>query len=210
MSKILKHSNQNIPHSEREKERIIKKATIAYGKYMDALGFDWKNDPNAHDTPRRVAKAMVNDLISGCYTNPPSITSFPSDYTGIVFEGNIPLISMCAHHHQTIEGVCHIAYVAQRNVIGLSKLNRIVEHYGRRPQIQEDIVSQIHSAVNKACTDNRGVAVLVSAKHNCVSCRGVKHQGCLTKTSVLSGDFMDDPATRSEFYEFINQLKMGQ
>ena len=193
------------PLTSKEKERMIAKAAKAYGKFLDALQCDWENDPNSNDTPRRVAKAYVNDLWAGRYNGPPSITGFPSDgYDGLVFEGGIPLTSMCSHHHQTINGKVHIGYIASENgtVVGLSKLNRIVEHFGRRGAIQEQLTVAIHNAVNKICEGNLGVAVMIEATHNCVSCRGVKHTGASMKTSKLSGSFMDEDSARAEFYEF--------
>ena len=193
------------PLTSKEKERMIAKAAKAYGKFLDALQCDWENDPNSNDTPRRVAKAYVNDLWAGRYNGPPSITGFPSDgYDGLVFEGGIPLTSMCSHHHQTINGKVHIGYIASENgtVVGLSKLNRIVEHFGRRGAIQEQLTVAIHNAVNKICDGNLGVAVMIEATHNCVSCRGVKHTGASMKTSKLSGSFMDEDSARAEFYEF--------
>ena len=96
--------------------------------------------------------------------------------------------------------------VGARRVIGLSKLNRIVEFYGRRPQIQEGLTMQIHNAISQATPSNLGVAVVVSATHSCACIRGVKHQGCVMKTSKLSGCFDTDPSTRREFYSFIDQL----
>ena len=92
-----------------EKAVIINTAAFHFGEFLTALGVDWKNDPNSSDTPKRVAKAYVNDLWAGRFNPAPSITAFPSDgYDGIVFEGGIPLTSMCSHHHQTIEGLVHI------------------------------------------------------------------------------------------------------
>mgnify|MGYP001407988924 CR=1 FL=1 len=88
-------------------------------------------------------------------------------------------------------------------VIGLSKLNRLVEHFGRRGAIQEQLTVAIHHAVNTIINDNNGVAVMIDATHNCVQCRGVKHGGASMKTSKLTGAFKDDPATRNEYYEFI-------
>ncbi len=207
MSKILPTANANIALTDAEKDEIIKNAAQKYSEFMDALKIDWRNDPNSSNTPTRVAKAFVNDLISGCYSTPPSTTSFPGNgYTGIVFEGNIPLTSMCAHHHLAFTGVVHVAYIPNKRVAGLSKLNRIVDFYGKRPNIQEELTMQIHDAVNTMCKGNKGVAVSVSAAHTCVSCRGVRHQGCSMKTSKLSGDFMTDAATRAEFYHFISDL----
>jgi len=207
MEKILQ-ANSNHPRSEEEKLRIIAAATKAYEAYLDALQFDWRNDPNSDNTPERVAKAFVRDLASGCYNEPPKVTHFPSrGYNGIIFEGNIPMSSLCAHHHLNIDGVVHVAYIPAGNVAGLSKLNRIVDFYSRRPQIQEDLTTQLHDAINDLCAGNKGVAVMVSATHSCVSCRGVRHIGCEMKTSKLSGDFMADAATRAEFYTFISDLK---
>jgi GTP cyclohydrolase I len=200
----------NEPLTPKQKEKMIKKATKAFGKFLDALECDWQNDPNSNDTPRRVAKAYVNDLWAGRYNGPPSITGFPSDgYDGMVFEGGIPLTSMCSHHHQTINGLVHIGYIASETgtVVGLSKLNRIVEHFGRRGAIQEQLTVAIHNAVNKICAGNLGVAVMVEATHNCVSCRGVKHGGASMKTSKLSGSFLDEDSARAEFYEFCKGYK---
>ena len=200
----------NEPLTVRQKEKMITKAAKAFGKFLDALECDWENDPNSNNTPRRVAKAYVNDLWAGRYNGPPSITGFPSDgYDGMVFEGGIPLTSMCSHHHQTINGKVHIGYIASENgnVVGLSKLNRIVEHFGRRGAIQEQLTVAIHNAVNTICEGNLGVAVMIEATHNCVSCRGVKHDGACMKTSKLSGSFMDEDSARAEFYEFCKGYK---
>ena len=194
------------PLTETEKQLMIKDAEIAFGRFLDALKVNWRDDPNSDKTPYRVAKAYVNDLWAGRYESPPAITTFPSDgYDGIVFEGGIPLTSMCSHHHQTIMGVVHVAYIPGKDshVIGLSKLNRLVEHFGRRGAIQEQLTVAIHHAVDSIIEDNNGVAVMIDATHNCVQCRGVKHGGASMKTSKLTGAFKEDPATRNEYYEFI-------
>lgn len=192
--------------TDREKQKIIKDASKHFGKFLSALGCDWENDPNSSDTPMRVAKAYVNDLWAGRFEPLDRITAFPSDgYDGIVFEGNIPVTSMCSHHHQTITGRVHIGYVPSIHgkVVGLSKLNRIVEQFARRGAIQEQLTVAIHNAVDKICEKNQGVAVMVEAGHNCVSCRGVKHAGATMKTAKLSGCFLDEDSARAEFYEFV-------
>jgi GTP cyclohydrolase IA len=192
--------------TQQEKQQIIDNAAYHYGLFLTALGVSWESDPNSSNTPNRVAKAYVNDLWKGRYEPMSDITSFPSDgYDGIVFEGGIPLTSMCSHHHQTISGKVHVAYIPAENgnVVGLSKLNRVVEHFGRRGAIQEQLTVAIHHAVAELITDNKGVAVMIEATHNCVSCRGVKHQGASMKTAKLSGAFLDDGNARSEFYQFI-------
>jgi len=192
--------------TDHEKHVIIERAAEAYGLFLTALGCDWENDPNSNNTPRRVAKAYVNDLWKGRYENMSAVTAFPSDgYGAIVQESNIPLISQCSHHHQTITGKVSIAYIASSEgmVVGLSKLNRIVEHFGRRGAIQEQLTVAIHNAVDEICDGNLGVAVHISAGHNCVSCRGISHQGASMQTAKLTGAFFDRDSTRSEFYKNI-------
>ena len=195
------------PLNEEQKLAMIDKAEEAYGNFLTALKCDWRNDPNSSETPRRVAKAYVNDLWSGRYTQMSPITSFPSDgYDGIVIERNIPLTSMCSHHHQTIGGVVHIGYIAgdEGQVIGLSKLNRIVELFGRRGAIQEQLTSAIHNAVDKITEGNKGVIVTIVAGHNCVSCRGVKHQGASMVTTKASGVFRENNnLSRKEFFDSL-------
>ena len=195
------------PLDNASKNAMIYEAAEHYGKFLDALGCDWKNDPNSDNTPMRVAKAYVNDLWAGRYTEMSPITSFPSDgYDGIVIERNIPLTSMCSHHHQTIGGVVHIGYISSEkgSVIGLSKLNRVVEHFGRRGAIQEQLTSAIHNAVNEICEDNMGVIITIVATHNCVSCRGVKHKGAAMVTTKASGVFRHNGnGARQEFFDSL-------
>jgi GTP cyclohydrolase I len=198
------------PLTEKEKWSMVDEAAEAYGQFLDALGCDWRNDLNSSDTPRRVAKAYVFDLWKGRYDAPTDITSFPSDgYQGIVLEKDIPLVSQCSHHHQTIMGVVHIAYIPgpEGRVVGLSKLNRVVEHFGRRGAIQEQLTVAIHNAIDKICEGNVGVMVMVKATHNCVSCRGVKHQGASMMTSEVSGVFADH--TKTAKIEVLEMIKMS-
>jgi len=201
---------EGFPFTNIEKAAMIDNAEEAYGQFLDALKCDWRNDPNSMETPRRVAKAYVNDLWAGRYTAMSPITSFPSDgYDGIIIERNIPLTSMCSHHHQTIGGVVHIGYIAGENgqVIGLSKLNRIVELFGRRGAIQEQLTSAIHNAVSKITEGNRGVIVTIVGTHNCVSCRGVKHKGAAMVTTKASGVFRHNGNDARQ--EFFNSLKIN-
>jgi GTP cyclohydrolase I len=207
--KSIIDKGENRSLTDKEKEKIIKEASYYYGKFLTALGVDWENDPNSNETPKRVSKAYVNDLWKGRYELPSDITSFPSDgYKGIILERDIQLTSMCSHHHQTILGKVHIAYIPgdEDKVIGLSKLNRIVEHFGRRGSIQEQLTVAIHNAVKKVAeTDN--VMVIVHSYHNCVSCRGVKHHGASMVTSEVSGVFADHSKTAK--MEVIEMLKLN-
>tara|TARA_R110000824_G_scaffold36287_1_gene112934 strand:+ start:780 stop:1478 length:699 start_codon:yes stop_codon:yes gene_type:complete len=198
------------PLDDFEKECMIEEAAEHYGKFLTALKCDWQNDPNSMETPQRVAKAYVNDLWAGRYNELSGVTSFPSDgYQGIVLEKDIPVVSQCSHHHQTILGKCHIAYIPGEDgrVIGLSKLNRIVDHFGRRGAIQEQLTMAIHNAVNKVVENNQGVMVMINATHNCVSCRGIKHMGASMITSEVSGVFADHEKTAKQ--EVMHMIGFG-
>ena len=208
LHEVLKDEHRSL--TSKEKGKIIDKAEKAYGQFLDALGCDWRNDPNSMETPRRVAKAYVNDLWKGRYEVPTEITAFPSDgYEGIILERDIPIVSMCSHHHQAILGKAHVAYVPGQDgkVIGLSKLNRIVEHYARRGAIQEQLTVAIHNAISEVCENNVGVMVVVHSFHNCVSCRGIKHFGASMVTSEISGVFGDHNKTAKQ--EVMDMLKLG-
>ena len=209
--KRIKRANNNVPHTKKEKEQVIEEAAKAYAKFLDALRFEWRDDPHSADTPTRVAKSFVNDMIKGCYEDPPKLTAFENngEYDGMVFQGGIPVKSLCSHHHLPFTGKAYVAYIPHPDgmVIGLSKLNRIVEFYSRRPQVQESLTMQIHDAIKDATPRNLGVAVMVSATHTCACLRGIKHDGCEMKTSKLSGVFMDNEnLSRSEFYQFIESM----
>jgi len=204
--------NENIVLSPSEKEAMIEEAAEHYGRFLTALKHDWRSDPNASDTPRRVAKSFVNDLIEGCYSDAPKLTDFNNEgdfaYDGLVFQGNIELNSICAHHHLPFIGKAHVAYIpkAGGKVMGLSKLNRVVEFFARRPQIQENLTMQVHGFFDKVLEGNLGVAVMCEANHLCACQRGVKHDSTMI-TSKLSGVFMDNAnLARSEFYNFVNKL----
>ena len=207
----LSYANGHLGRTDKEREVIINEAAYYYGEYMTALGFNWKDDPNSADTPMRVAKAFVNDLAEGCYSDPPRITAFDNvdKYDGLVFQGNIKMHSFCSHHHLPFIGYAHVAYIPGKDgkVIGLSKLNRIVEWFARRPQVQENLTMQIHKHIDGVCEGNKGVGVLVEANHMCACVRGVKHDSIM-KTARMSGAFLDKTdLTRQEFYDFVRDLK---
>ena len=201
------YASSNIPRTEQEKAQIIERAAKAYAAYMDALGLEWRNDPNSMDTPRRVAKAFVHDLAAGCYSSEPKITAFDNvdEYVGMVCQNNIKVVSLCSHHHLAFTGVAHVAYIPARRgkVIGLSKLNRIVDFFSRRPQIQEGLTMQISKYVDKICTGNHGVAVLIEANHTCCSHRGIRHDSTM-RTAQMTGAFLDNKDnSRAEFYKLV-------
>lgn len=206
---LLKPANGNLPRTEDEKTVMIAEATVAYGKFLEAMGFDWRNDHNSDNTPYRVAKAWVEDIISGSLTEKPKITQFPNDgYDGIVFQGNIEVVSLCSHHNLPFVGKAHLAYIpdAEGKVIGLSKLNRIVDWYARRPQLQEGLTQQIHDELNALIENNKGIAVFIEANHTCCSNRGIGHASTM-QTAKLSGLFFtNEIGTRMEFYQMIANL----
>jgi GTP cyclohydrolase I len=209
LNNIIKNGEHRSLNKD-EKKDIIEKASKAYGQFLTALGVDWENDPNSMESPMRVSKAFVNDLWRGRYELPSDITAFPSDgYSGIVLEKDIPIVSMCSHHHQAILGKAHIAYIPgnEKKVIGLSKLNRLVEHFSRRGAIQEQLTMAIHNSVNKVVEGNEGVMVVIHATHNCVACRGIKHMGASMITSEVSGVFNDHNKTAKQ--EVIEYIKMN-
>jgi len=201
---LLKYANDNIQLTHNERENVITKAAEAYALFLDALQIDWKNDPNSSNTPLRVAKSYVNDLITGCYAPPPDVTAFDNlqNYDGIVCQTNIEVNSICSHHHLPFIGKAHVAYIPGKKVVGLSKLNRIVEWFSRRPQVQENLTMQIHDFVNTICEGNGGVAVMIECSHLCACLRGVKHDSVM-KTAKLSGAFMEQMVVRDEFYNFV-------
>ena len=201
MKKII--SGQNLNESQEEKNQRFDQVEDAYGKFLEALGYDWKNDPNMAGTPKRISKMYLNEVTTGTYDPCPKITSFDNQggYDGIVFQGNITIKSLCSHHIQPFIGKCHVAYLPdpEGKVIGLSKLNRVVGWFMRRPQLQEQLTQQIHDYINEITVKNRGVAVLIEAQHMCVYLRGVEDDSTM-KTAKLSGYFWENPiGTREEF-----------
>jgi GTP cyclohydrolase I len=201
---LIKQANGNLPRGEEEKKAMINDAAIHYGRFLTALGFDWEADENSKDTPMRVAKAWVNDLISGCMNPPPNVTTFPTTYKGIVFEGNIEVNSMCSHHNLPFIGKAFIGYIPGERVVGLSKMNRFVEWCSRRPQIQEGLVEQIHQELNKVLIGNRGIIVMIMAEHTCCSLRGVKHDSVMG-TPTVSGFFEENKdGCKDEFYKLVD------
>jgi GTP cyclohydrolase I len=191
-----------------KQDKKIAAAAKKYAEFMNIILPGCDTDPNSVDTPTRVAKAFINELFKSMhYEDELKITAFDNvdAYDGIVLQSNIPVKSMCAHHHQNISGIAHVAYIPKKDgkIIGLSKLNRIVEWFARRPQVQENLCMQIHDFVNQVCTNNNGVAVVIKAKHACCSHRGVNHDSDM-QTAKLSGGFINDDRVRNELYQLID------
>lgn len=172
---------------------------------MQVLGLDL-NDDSLVETPKRVAKMYVNEIFWGLdYDAFPKCTTVDNKmkYNEMVVERNVNVQSNCEHHFVVIDGLATVAYVPRQRVLGLSKINRIVEYFSKRPQIQERLTEQIfHALCFILETDD--VAVLINAKHFCVRSRGVEDTGSSTVTTRLGGGFKTDPAARAEFMRMVS------
>lgn len=170
---------------------------------MHVLGLDL-NDDSLKDTPRRVAKMYVKEIFSGLNpANKPVPTLFknPFNYNQMLVERNIGVYSNCEHHFVPIVGKAHVAYISNGQVIGLSKLNRIVQFCSQRPQIQERLTIQIANAIKEAL-GTKDVAVIVDAHHHCVSSRGIRDVNSTTLTAEYCGLFLK-PDVKQEFLKYI-------
>lgn len=192
----------NMPESEK-----IDKIEAHFQEIMQILGLDMSDD-SLQGTPRRVAKMYVKEVFGGLSPmRKPAITLFKNayKYRQMLVERNIPLHSTCEHHFQPIIGKAHIAYIPNGNVIGLSKLNRIVDYYARRPQVQERLTIQIANEL-KRVLKTEDVAVYIEAAHMCVEARGIKHSGCSTSTAEYCGKFLNE-TVRAEFLNGLGNNK---
>ncbi|TXB63571.1 GTP cyclohydrolase I FolE [Phaeodactylibacter luteus] len=170
---------------------------------METLGLDLTDD-SLNGTPRRVAKMFVKEIFGGLHPDAkPSISLFENKfgYRQMLVEKGIRVQSFCEHHFLPITGKCHVAYIANGQVIGLSKLNRIVEYYARRPQVQERLTVQIANELKKVLR-TEDIAVYIDASHMCVEMRGIKHTHCSTVTTEYGGKFLNEN-TRNEFLQAI-------
>lgn len=173
---------------------------------MNVLGLDLTDD-SLRETPNRVAKMFVNEIFWGLDPEAfPKCTTVDNKmkYDEMVVERNINVQSNCEHHFVVIDGKATVAYIPNVKVLGLSKINRVVEYFSKRPQIQERLTEQIYHALQYILeTDN--IAVVIDAQHYCVKSRGVEDVGSSTITSKLGGDFKYDPAVRAEFMNLVNK-----
>jgi len=173
---------------------------------MKTLGLDLTDD-SLIETPKRVAKMYVNEIFWGLdYEAFPKCTTVDNKmhYNEMVVERNVNVQSNCEHHFVVIDGLATVAYVPKQRVLGLSKINRIVEYFSKRPQIQERLTEQIFHTL-QFILDTEDVAVLIDAQHYCVKSRGVEDTGSSTVTVRLGGGFKNHPEVRNEFYQIARQ-----
>jgi len=177
-----------------------------FAEIMKTLGLDLSDD-SLIETPKRVAKMFVNEIFWGLDPEAfPKCTTVDNKmkYNEMVCERGINVKSNCEHHFVVIDGLATVAYVPKDKVLGLSKINRIVEYFSKRPQIQERLTEQIFHTL-QFILDTEDVAVMIDARHYCVSSRGVEDTSSSTVTSRLGGGFKTDPAARAEFYQIARQ-----
>ena len=179
-----------------------------FKEIMNILGMDLKDD-SLKGTPRRVAKMFVKEVFSGLDPkNKPEVKLFQNKYryNEMLVEKDITFFSHCEHHFVPIYGKAHVAYISKGNVIGLSKINRIVQYFAKRPQVQERLTVQIGNELKTALgTDD--VAEIMDADHMCVSSRGVRDTTSSTVTSFYSGQFENDSQKRNEFLKYISMAR---
>lgn len=189
--------SENFSNDRKEKIDLIEEK---FTDIMNILGLDLTDD-SLTETPKRVAKMFVNEIFWGL--DPlafPKCTAVQNkmQYDEMVVERNISVQSNCEHHFVVIDGFATVAYIPKEKVLGLSKLNRVVEYFSKRPQIQERLTEQIYHALSYIL-ETEDVAVVIDAKHYCVKARGVEDTNSHTVTSKLGGVFKTNPQVRSEF-----------
>ncbi|WP_175578632.1 GTP cyclohydrolase I FolE [Tenacibaculum aiptasiae] len=189
---------------EKSDDEKIKEIQYHFGKIMEELGLDLTDD-SLSGTPYRFAKMYVKELFYGLNPkNKPKLSIFENKYgyKKMLVEQNITIDSACEHHFLPITGHAHIAYMPKDKVVGLSKINRLVDYYAHRPQVQERLSLQILKDLQNAL-DTEDVIVMIAAKHLCVSSRGIKDKNSYTTTIEYSGAFKDE-GLRKEFLNIIN------
>ena len=187
-------------------DRKIAKIQKHFTAIMEILGLDLEDD-SLMDTPKRVAKMYVNEIFWGLKPeNFPKCTVIENKmgYDEMVVEKDITVMSNCEHHFVTIDGKAHIAYIPKDKVLGLSKMNRIVEYFSRRPQVQERIAEQVYHALS-FILGTEDIAVVIEGTHYCVKSRGVEDHSSVTYTAKLGGCFRNEPETRAEFMALIKR-----
>jgi len=201
------NANDNISEyiQEGEVDELINELNVRFDAVLDSLVIDRENDPNSHDTGRRLAKMYVKELMSGRYVMPPKATAFPNDsedrYEGMLVVRS-ELRSMCSHHHQPVTGVAYVGIIAAKKLIGLSKYTRIAQWCARRGTLQEELCNDIAREIMKA-TGSEDVGVYIQATHGCCENRGIMAHSSLTQTTVLKGAFYEDQGTKKEFFDNI-------
>lgn len=193
---------------DKSDDEKIKSIEYHFGKIMEELGLDLSDD-SLSGTPYRFAKMYVKELFYGLNPkNKPKLSTFKNKYgyNRMLVEQNISIDSACEHHFLPITGHAHIAYIPKDKVVGLSKINRLVDYYAHRPQVQERLTLQILNDLQDTL-ETKDVIVVISAKHLCVSSRGIKDKESYTTTIEYGGCF-NEKDTRNDFFKIIGNQKI--
>ena len=197
-------ANDNIADYIEDKDKLIDEVAAAFDQVLDSLIIDRDNDPNSHDTGRRLAKMYINEIMAGRYNPMPRVAAFPNvdeqRYEGMLVVRS-ELKSVCSHHHQPVTGVAYIGIIPGDTVIGLSKYTRIAQWCARRGTLQEELCNDIAREIQKA-TKSKDVAVYIQAEHGCCTNRGIMAHSSLTQTTVLRGQFKEADV-KKEFFDNI-------
>ncbi len=198
-------ANSNIPLNEEQRNEMIQILEQKFIEVLEVLRIS-RLDPNSTNTPLRIARMLVNELLIGRYSKGPKITVFPNrkKVDELIISKGIEVMSLCSHHWQPISGHCAIGYIPGDYVIGLSKLSRIVEWFARRGQIQEELGEQIADYI-ESLIKPKALGVVIKAKHYCMIARGVKgsESDSLMITSVMRGLLLQEQDLRNEFLKLI-------
>lgn len=201
--------NDNISEymEENEINELVDEVEVHLQAMLKSLVIDTEHDHNTRESARRIAKMFVYETFNGRYSPVPRITSFPNlGYKDLYTAGPISIRSTCAHHFQNITGNCWVGILPETEVIGLSKFNRLVHWIAHRPQIQEEMTTQIaDKLVEYAKTPH--VAVVVKAEHNCLTARGVREHDSDMSTAIMRGNFLTTQSLKDEFYNLLKLSK---
>lgn len=200
-------ANDNIHEyiKEGEKEQLQKEVEHNFQQLLNSLVIDTDNDHNTKETAKRVAKMFMNEVFKGRYDPMPTMTTFPNaKKLGEMYVlGPIDVRSACSHHFVPIIGECYVGIIPSDTVVGISKVTRLVDWVMSRPHIQEEAAVILADELEKLMQP-KGLAIVIKAKHLCMTWRGVKQNGTFMTNSVMRGDFMDDAATRAEFFSIVD------
>ncbi len=207
---------------------VLKELTVecaeAFEEVMYTLVIDYDRDPNSFDTPLRLAKMFIHELMHGRYHNTPKVTSFPNDNQngneekpskereGEIFHFNnllcvqAPFVSVCSHHWQPVNGTAYIGIIPGKKIIGLSKYTRVVQHIAARGTLQEELTVEIANALQEH-TETEDIAVTVFARHGCCENRGIRVPNSNTSTAEMRGLFMEKGKLREEFYDNVKMMR---
>lgn len=204
------------------REQLIDEATRAFEDVLYTMIIDTENDPNSMDTPRRLAKMYINELMGGRYVREPKVTAFPNsnhggDARSEQMHGNMyhfnnllvvqsPFKSVCSHHHQVVDGTAYIGIIPGEQVIGLSKYTRLVQHVAARGTLQEELTTAIADILEEKSSTS-DLAVVVYGRHGCCEHRGIGVPNSQTATAEMRGLFMSDGTLRKEFYDHVQMMR---